>query len=45
MEGTGMAIHFQKDQQQIVKGFTLDAGRTRGMIFTRRDGSGQTAKK
>lgn len=45
MEGTGMAIHFMRDQQQDVKGFTVDAGRTRGMIFTRRDGSGQTAKK
>ncbi|HEX4546384.1 MAG TPA: serine hydrolase domain-containing protein [Candidatus Acidoferrum sp.] len=45
MEGTGMAIHFEKDQQQMVKGFALDAGRTRGMIFTKRDGSGQTAKK
>jgi CubicO group peptidase (beta-lactamase class C family) len=44
MEGSRIAIHFQKDQQ-IVKGFTLDAGRTRGMIFVRRDGSSQPAKK
>ena len=40
MEGAGLAFHFLRDQQQSVKGFTLDAGRTRGMIFTRRDGSG-----
>jgi CubicO group peptidase (beta-lactamase class C family) len=45
MEGTGIAIHLQHDQQQGVKGFTLDAGRTRGMIFMRRNGSSQTAKK
>lgn len=45
MEGAGLAIHFLRDQQQSVKGFTLDAGRTRGMIFTRREGSGQGAKK
>ncbi|HET8923963.1 MAG TPA: serine hydrolase domain-containing protein [Candidatus Acidoferrum sp.] len=45
MEETGIAIHFQRDQQQSVKGFTLDAGRTRGVIFTRRNGSGQTARK
>jgi hypothetical protein len=45
IEGMGITIHFQGDQQQNVKGFTLDAGRTRGMIFTRRDAPGQTAKK
>ncbi len=32
-------IQFERDQQQGVKGFTLDAGRTRGMIFTRRNGA------
>ena len=34
-----IAIQFERDQQQGVKGFTLDAGRTRGMIFTRRNGA------
>src|SRR6267154_965424 len=36
-----ISIQFERDQQQGVKGFTLDAGRTRGMIFTRRNGSGK----
>src|SRR6266705_2790421 len=36
-----IAIQFERDQHQGVKGFTLDAGRTRGMIFTRRDGAGK----
>ncbi len=36
-----IAIQFERDQRQGVKGFTLDAGRTRGMIFTRRDGAGK----
>ena len=31
-------MQFERDQQQGVKGFTLDEGRTRGMIFTRRNG-------
>jgi hypothetical protein len=39
MEKTPIAIHFQRDSNQLVKGFTLDAGRTRGMTFSRRDGS------
>ena len=30
-------IQFERDEQQSVKGFTLDAGRTRGMIFTRKE--------
>ena len=37
MNQTGIAVHFERDQQQSVKGFTLDAGRTRGMIFTRKE--------
>src|SRR6266481_119666 len=36
-----ISIQFERDQQQGVKGFTLDAGRTRGMIFTRRNGAGK----
>src|SRR5216684_1951974 len=36
-----ITIQFERDQQQSVKGFTLDAGRTRGMIFTRRNGAGK----
>jgi len=34
-----ITMQFERDQQQGVKGFTLDAGRTRGMIFTRRNGA------
>jgi CubicO group peptidase (beta-lactamase class C family) len=34
-------IHFQKGANQAITGFTLDAGRTRGMIFSRKDGSGK----
>jgi CubicO group peptidase (beta-lactamase class C family) len=34
-----ITMQFERDQQQGVKGFTLDAGRTRGMIFTRRNGT------
>jgi hypothetical protein len=41
MKETHIAIHFERDPQQGVKGFTMDAGRTRGMIFTRRDGAGK----
>lgn len=37
MEKTPIAIHFQRDSNQLVKGFTLDAGRTRGMTFSRRE--------
>jgi CubicO group peptidase (beta-lactamase class C family) len=36
-----ITIHFERDQHQGVNGFTLDAGRTRGIIFTRRNGSGK----
>ncbi len=45
IEGTSMTMHFRRDPQQSVKGFTLDAGRTRGMVFTRRNGSRQSAEK
>src|SRR6266705_96547 len=41
MDEEQITIQFERDQQQGVKGFTLDAGRTRGMIFTRRDGAGK----
>jgi hypothetical protein len=41
MNETDITIHFARDPQQGVKGFTMDAGRTRGMIFTRRDGAGK----
>jgi hypothetical protein len=32
---TGIAIHFQRNVEHRVTGFTLDAGRTRGLIFVR----------
>jgi CubicO group peptidase (beta-lactamase class C family) len=41
MNGEQITIQFERDQQHGVKGFTLDAGRTRGMIFTRRNGMGK----
>lgn len=44
LQEMGITVHFQKDAQQT-KGFTMDAGRTRGMIFTRRESSGQVAAK
>jgi hypothetical protein len=34
-EKSSVTIHFQRDANQSVKGFTLDAGRTRGLIFSR----------
>ena len=37
IEKTPFAIHFQRDSNQLVRGFTLDAGRTRGMTFSRRN--------
>jgi len=42
-----LAISFEKDQQQGVKGFTRMRAETRGMIFTRRNGAergGQMAR-
>jgi CubicO group peptidase (beta-lactamase class C family) len=35
----GIAIHFPRDSNQAISGFKLDAGRTLGMIFTRRGGA------
>jgi hypothetical protein len=37
MEKSPITIHFQRDSSQSVKGFALDAGRTRGLIFSRRE--------
>jgi CubicO group peptidase (beta-lactamase class C family) len=37
MEKVQVSLHFQRDSNQIVKGFTLDAGRTLGLIFSRRE--------
>jgi CubicO group peptidase (beta-lactamase class C family) len=34
----GITIHFERDSSQVISGFKLDAGRTLGMIFTRRSG-------
>lgn len=39
MGKTHVLLHFRRDTNQVVKGFTLDAGRTRGMIFSRREGA------
>jgi hypothetical protein len=36
---TPVKIHFARDSAQAVTGFTLDAGRTKGMIFARRAGA------
>lgn len=38
---TPIKIHFERDSSQSISGFKLDAGRTLGMIFTRRDGAGK----
>lgn len=35
----GVTIHFERDSNQAISGFKLDAGRTLGMIFTLRDGA------
>jgi CubicO group peptidase (beta-lactamase class C family) len=35
----GITIHFVRDATGATNGFKLDAGRTLGMIFTRRDGA------
>jgi CubicO group peptidase (beta-lactamase class C family) len=32
-------LHFERDSNQAISGFKLDAGRTRGMIFTRGNGA------
>ena len=45
MNEAQITIHFARDTEQAVKGFTLDAGRTRGMIFTRRSDAGKRGAK
>jgi CubicO group peptidase (beta-lactamase class C family) len=37
----GITIHFVRDATGATNGFKLDAGRTLGVIFTRRDGAGK----
>jgi len=37
MEKSRVSFSFQRDANQTVNGFLLDAGRTRGLIFSRRD--------
>jgi hypothetical protein len=34
----GITIHFGRDSNQAISGFKLDAGRTLGLVFTRRRG-------
>ena len=36
---TSIKIHFERDATQAISGFKLNAGRTLGMIFTRRSGA------
>ena len=36
-----VTIHFERDSNQAISGFKLDAGRTLGMIFTRRSDAGK----
>ncbi len=38
---SAIRIHFEKDSNQSVSGFKLDAGRTLGMTFTRRESAGK----
>jgi hypothetical protein len=35
--GTPATIHFKRDDKGTVKQYILDAGRTEGMIFVRKD--------
>jgi CubicO group peptidase (beta-lactamase class C family) len=37
----GFTIQFERDSNQAINGFKLNAGRTRGMVFARRDGAGK----
>ncbi len=37
----GITIQFEKDSNQAINGFKLNAGRTLGMVFARRDGAGK----
>lgn len=41
LSGTPVTLHITRNEERQVTGFTLDAGRTRGMIFTRRAGPGK----
>jgi CubicO group peptidase (beta-lactamase class C family) len=36
LSNTPVKIHFERDSNQAISGFKLDAGRTLGMVFTRR---------
>lgn len=36
---TPLTIHFDRDARKEISGFKLDAGRTKGMLFTRRAGA------
>jgi hypothetical protein len=37
----GITIQFERDSNQAINGFKLNAGRTLGMVFARRDGAGK----
>jgi CubicO group peptidase (beta-lactamase class C family) len=37
----GITIQFERDSNQTINGFKLDAGRTMGMVFARRDVAGK----
>jgi len=37
----GITIQFERDSNQAISGFKLNAGRTLGMVFARRDGAGK----
>jgi CubicO group peptidase (beta-lactamase class C family) len=39
VSGTPVTLHFTRNAQRALTGFTLDAGRTRGMVFTRHTGA------
>jgi hypothetical protein len=41
VSGTPATIHFTRDAGHTITGFTLDAGRTKGMVFMRRAPTGQ----
>lgn len=39
LSNSPIKLHFERDSNQAISGFTLDAGRTLGMIFRRRNGA------
>lgn len=39
VSGTPVTLHFSRNAERRVTAFTLDAGRTKGMLFTRRAGT------